>query len=223
LSSAKGQFGSSANLPDHDDKSYYFGIMLGTNSSYHKLTYNPLFRDETSKIGSIESLKNGGVQLGLLANVQLSRHFDLRFYPLNLIFANQQLKITNTSDSILQEPTLNAITMSFPLQIRFKSDRINNFRFYSIAGIKYDKILNGGTFSDKTTIKFKKSDFGFETGVGFQFFFPYFILSPELKFSYGLNNIHDRDSQEQYSKLMDRISNRMIMFSLHFEGGILGF
>lgn len=233
LSTVKAQYSTSSNLPDHDDKPYYFGIILGSNSSYHKLTYHPSFRNETSKVGSIQSSNSNGVQLGLHVNLQLSRRFDLRFYPLKLIFANQKLTITDTSlkaNLLVTEPNtindplnLSETIMSFPLQIRFKSDRINNFRFYSVAGIKYDMLLNYGTFSNKTTIPFKRSDFGIETGIGFQFFFPYFILSPELKYSYGINNVHKRDPNEQYSTLINRISNRMIMFSLHFEGGIFSF
>jgi hypothetical protein len=185
------------------------------------LTYHPSFRDASSNVGSIQSSENGGFQMGLHANLQLSRRFDLRFYPFNLTFANQILNIKNTSDSTLDIAPLNAVTMSFPLQIRFKSDRINNFRVYSLAGIKYDRVLNGRKFSDETTIILNKSDFGIETGIGFQIFFPYFILSPEVKFNYGVSNIHKREPQDQYSALLNRISNRMIMFSLHFEGGIL--
>jgi|LauGreDrversion4_2_1035121.scaffolds.fasta_scaffold63862_4 hypothetical protein len=230
LSTAKAQYSTSSNLPDHDDKPYYFGIILGRNTSYHKLTYHPSFRNELSKVGSIQSSDGNGVQLGLHANLQLSRRFDLRFYPLNLIFANQKLTITDTSrnpnllitqPNTIDEPVkLNETIMSFPLQIRFKSDRINNFRFYSVAGIKYDILLNYDNFSKITSIPFKPSDFGIETGIGFQFFFPYFILSPELKYSYGMNNVHSRAPQDQYSSLINKISNRMILFSLHFEGGI---
>jgi hypothetical protein len=220
LSTVKAQYSTSSNLPDHDDKPYYFGIILGGNSSYHKLTYHPSFRDASSNIGSIQSSDLKGVQLGVHANLQLSRRFDLRFYPFNLIFAYQALNIVD-KDTVTT-PRLSAVTMSFPLQVRFKSDRINNFRFYSLAGIKFDKIVDNN-FADVTRIPFKKSDFGFETGIGFQFFFPYFILSPELKFSYGVNNVHQRNPGEKYSKLIDRISNRMIMLSLHFEGGILAF
>lgn len=224
---ANAQFESSSNLPEHDGKLYYFGILLGTNQSYHKLTYRPEFRDPSSRIGTIEADKGGlgGFQLGLHVNLQLSRHFDLRFYPFNLIFSRQTLSIVEDRDSTnrIKEFNLGATTMSFPLQVRFKSDRINNFRVYTLAGIKFDRLLNPTGYNEEiSNLKFSKSDFGVETGLGFQIFMPYFILSPELKFSYGLNNIHQRDPSQTYSKLIDRMSNRMISFSLHFEGGILG-
>ena len=115
--------------------------------------------------------------------------------------------------------------MSFPLQVRLKSDRINNFRVYTLAGIKYDFDLasNAGARNSENIVKVKKSDFGVETGIGFQFFFKYFILSPEIKFSYGLSNMHSRDESLKYSNVIDKMHSRMILFSLHFEGGGLGF
>ena len=57
-----------------------------------------------------------------------------------------------------------------------------------------------------------------EAGVGFNFYFPSFILSPELKFSNGLNNLHDRDQKLNYSRVLEGIQSRMIVFTIHLEG-----
>jgi hypothetical protein len=222
LSTVKAQYSTSSNLPDHDNNPYYFGILLGTNRASNKLTYHPSFRDESSKVGSINSIEDAGFQFGLYATLQLSKRFELRFYPVNLFFSQPRLEINFTDTTITKQAPLGSVTMSFPLQVRFRSDRINNFRVYSLAGIKYDYLLS--TNNDPgISIPFKRSDFGVETGIGFQFFFPYFILSPEIKYSYGISNIHNRKPNEEYSKLINRMSNRMIMFSLHFEGGIFNF
>ena len=123
------------------------------------------------------------------------------------------------------EQKVESIVMSFPLQIRLKSDRINNFRVYTLAGAKYDFDLasNAGARNSENMVKVKKSDLGVEGGIGFQFFFKYFIFSPEIKFSYGLTNVHARDESLRYSNVLDKMNSRMIMFSLHFEGGGIGF
>lgn len=222
-----GQLNTDLNLPDHDEKSYYFGIVLGSNSSYHKMTFKNELRNSNNPIGTIESLNKGGYQLGLLANLQLSKHFDVRFYPLYLSFSNQELEILDTAGNKFNPTTidLGSITMSFPLQIRFKSDRINNFRFYTLGGFKYDYTLN----ANNNDFGIRRFDFSLETGIGFQFFFPYFILSPEFKIGYGLNNVYKPEpsfdtstNSLQIINSIDKMSNRMISFSLHFEGGILG-
>ena len=221
----KGQFRDVINLENHDDKPYYFGIVLGYNSSHYNITHHPDFLSRDT-IQSVESLNAGRVHLGIMVNWQINNRFDLRFYPLNLIFSEKQfqyqLKYTTPFDNQLtQIKRVESIVMSFPLQVRLKSDRIGNFRVYSLAGIKYDYDLasNAGARNAEDMVKVKQSDFGIEGGVGFQFFFKYFILSPEIKFSQGVTNMHVRDESLKYSNVIDQMKSRMILFSLHFEGG----
>jgi hypothetical protein len=160
-----------------------------------------------------------------MANLQLTKHLDLRAYPLNLIFSEKVFgytqKLPGESTSTVEKQSVESIVMSFPFQVRLKSDRINNFRVYTLAGMKYDFDLasNSGARNADNIVKVNKSDYGLEGGIGFQFFFPYFILSPEIKFSYGLSNVHSRDESLRYSNVIDKMNSRMILFSLHFEGG----
>ncbi|NBO57694.1 MAG: PorT family protein [Chitinophagia bacterium] len=213
------------NLPDHDVKPYYFGIMLGYNTSHYNISHHPNFLDPTinKRISDVESGNTGRIHLGIMANYQLSKKFDLRFYPLNLVFSEKKLDYLMKDNSV-ENQRAESIVMSFPLQVRLKSDRINNFRVYTLAGAKYDFDLasNAGSRNTDNMLKIKKNDYGIEGGIGFQFFMPYFILSPEIKFSYGLSNIHARDTELIFSNVVNRMNTRMLMFSLHFEGGGLG-
>lgn len=222
---AKAQSRDSWNLENHDDKPYYFGIVLGYNSSHYNITHDPYFLANDT-ILTVNSQNSGRVHLGILVNWQASNRFDVRFYPLNLIFSEKKLvytqKYPNQGETELtQIRKVEGITLSFPLQVRLKSDRINNFKFYSLAGVKYDYDLasNSGTRNSEDFVKVKKGDFGVEAGVGFQFFFKYFIFSPEIKVSQGLTNVHVRDESLKYSAVIDQMKSRMILFSLHFEGG----
>jgi hypothetical protein len=213
------------NLPSHDQKPYYFGIVLGYNTSHYNITHHPDFLAYDT-IMSVNSLNSGRIHLGIQATWQVSERFDVRFYPLNLIFSEKKFLYTQTipnpGDNQLEyTKKVESIVMSFPLQVRLKSDRINNFRVYSLAGIKYDFDLasNAGARNAEEIVKVKKSDLGIEAGVGFQFFFKYFILSPEIKISQGITNVHVRDPSLKYSNVIDQMRSRMILFSLHFEGG----
>lgn len=213
------------NLPSHDLKPYYFGIVLGYNSSHYNVTHHPDFLAYDT-VMSVESLNSGRVHLGIMANWQVSERFDVRFYPLHLVFSEKKFRYTQTlpnpGDNQLEYfRKVESIVMSFPLQVRLKSDRINNFRVYSLLGVKYDFDLasNAGSRNAEEIVKVKKSDFGIEAGVGFQFFFKYFILSPEIKVSQGVSNVHVRDPALKYSNVIDQLRSRMILFSLHFEGG----
>ena len=219
------QLRESLNLPNHDDKPYYFGIVLGYNVSNYNISHSPYFLQQDS-ISSIESVNSGRIHLGIVANLQLSKRWDIRFYPLNLIFSQKKfqydLKYPDPDDGAIRKTQrVESIVMSWPLQVRLKSDRIRNFRVYTLAGLKFDYDLasNAGATNADNLLKVKKSDFGYELGIGFQFFYQYFILSPEIKISNGLGNVLVTDHTLKYSNVIDRLNSRMIMFSLHFEGG----
>jgi len=162
-----------------------------------------------------------------MANLQqLSPRWDLRFYPLNLIFSEKKfqydLKYPDAGETTLTKTQkVESIVMSWPLQVRLKSDRIRNFRVYTLAGVKFDYDLasNSGTSNSDNLVKVDKTDFGVEAGIGFQFFNKYVIVSPEIKISKGLRDVHVKDPNYKYSNVIDKMNSSMILFSLHFEGG----
>lgn len=225
ITSSFAQLRGNLNLPNHDDKLYYFGIVLGYNTSHYHITQSSSFLRQDS-IQAVNGLNSGRIHLGIMANLQLSKRWDIRFYPLNLIFSEKKfqydLKYPDPGGNALQKTQkVESIVMSWPLQVRLKSDRIGNFRVYTLAGVKFDYDLasNSGTFNSENLLKVKKNDFGVEAGIGFQFFSKYVIVSPEIKVSQGLSNVHAKDASLKYSNIIDKLNSRMILFSLHFEGG----
>ena len=138
LLSSYAQHGTELNLPNHDDKKYYFGIVLGYNTSHYNITHHPYFLDQNT-VQVVNSKNSGRIHLGIMANYQLSKHLDLRFYPLNLIFSEKKfgytLRYPNDQSTTYEKQNVESIVMSFPLQVRLKSDRINNFRVYTLAGM----------------------------------------------------------------------------------------
>ena len=89
-----------------------------------------------------------------------------------------------------------------------------------MGGVKfeYDLASKAAARNAEGLIKLKSTDFGIEAGIGFNFYMPYFILSPELKISNGLSNSHSRDPNLKFSSAIDKLNSRMIVFSLIFEG-----
>ncbi|RTL59623.1 MAG: PorT family protein [Sphingobacteriales bacterium] len=210
------------NLPDHDAKPYYFGITLSFNSSYLHALHHPQFL-QSDTIMVAEPRNAGGFGLGLLATTRISDRFELRINP-QLIFASKNIRYVTRHDGPLDIPNptknIESILMSLPIQVKFKSDRIDNFRVYMMAGFKYDYDMasNSSARRAEDLVKLKPGDYGFEGGIGFNFYFKSFIFSPEIKVSNGLNNIHSRDVNLKYSNVLDRLQSRMIIFSIHLEG-----
>lgn len=208
---------------EHDDVPYYFGATFGYNSSSLKATKSPKFLQSDSVLVALPG-NSGGVSIGLLATGRLSDHWQIRFNPQVIIGSARYIDYTLDSATANGEPInqrriMPTMIVSFPLHFKFNSDRIDNFRVYLLGGVKYDIIFSSNATSTNlgNEIRFKPYDLGIEGGIGFNFFFPYFTLSPEIKFSNGLTNILERDAAVKYSSVFDKIQTRMIMFSLHFE------
>jgi hypothetical protein len=209
-------------LETHDQKPYYFGISLGTNITRFHIEHHSQFLQQDS-IMVAEPLNSKGFALGLLATGRLSNRFLVRFNP-QLMFTDRsifyKLKYQDIERQTEVEKKVESVMLTFPLQLKFQSDRIGNFRVYMMGGGKFDLDLASNAKARKADdmIKIGRGDYGVEAGLGFNFYFPSFILSPEIKISNGLNDMHSRDEKLNYSNVLDRIQSRMIMFSIHIEG-----
>jgi Outer membrane protein beta-barrel domain len=210
------------NRPFHDDMPYYFGLTLNYNSSFLHASKSNYFLNNDSILSAYAGT-TGGIGLGLLGTLKLNDNFQLRFNPQLIIGAsryfNYVLGLPAAGESINQQKVLPTTLVSFPLHVKFNSDRIGNFRSYLLGGVKYDMDLasNSSARNADDLIKLKAGDFGVEIGIGFNLFLPFVTLSPEIKYSLGITNLHQYDASLKYSNVFDKIQSRMIVFSLHFE------
>ncbi len=205
----------------YKDRPYYFGITLAYNQAFFQMDYDPKFI-QTDTILQIEPLHRSGFTLGLLGNLKVINHLDLRFNP-TLNFMEKNLYYAFKTDSARprrEKKAIESIILSLPLQVKFKSDRVGNFRAYLIAGVKYDYDLasNAEVRHAEDLVKLTRDDWGYEAGFGFEFYLPYFIFSPEIKFSYGARDVHVYEPENRYSNRIGRLISRMIVFSIHLEG-----
>lgn len=207
---------------DHDTKPYYFGLTIGVNLARFQTELHPKFLNDDS-VFVAEPVNSGGLTLGLSATARISDRFQLRFNP-QLMFIERgiyyKLKYPDLDNQTEVTKKVESTIISFPIQLKFQSDRIGNFRVYTFAGIKgdIDMASNARKKNGEDLVKIAKYDYGPEFGIGFNFFFESFIFSPEIKISNGLRNLHDRDANLKFSSVFDKIQSRMIVFSIHLEG-----
>lgn len=213
------------NLPDHDQKKYFLGIALMYNNSRFQLQQHPRFLENDS-ILSINPLNTGGFGLAGIHTYRLSPRFEIRAIFPQLLFSYKNLTYNlkypnrNQDEDTFMTKSVESILLGFPIHLKFRSDRIGNFRVYMFGGAKfeYDLASNSSARKAENLVKLKAYDFGVEAGVGFNFYFPVFILSPEIKISNGIINTHSRDANLKFSSTIDKLNSRMIVFSLIFEG-----
>jgi hypothetical protein len=207
---------------EQDDKPYYFGLSLSAVYSRFHIEHNPSFLQQDSILAA-EPLNAPGISLRLVAGLNLTERFEVRFNP-GLIFTDRpilyQLKYRDPDYGYEAKKSVESIITTFPLNIKFKSDRIGNFRVYMLGGGKVDLDLASNAQKRKADdqVKIKRLSYGIEAGMGFNFYRKSVTITPEIKISNGLNDLHDRNDRLNYSRVIDGIRSRMIIFSIHLEG-----
>ena len=218
------QLRNELNQLEHDDDRFHFGINLGVNRSHYNILHSTKFLQFDS-VNVIESINSTGINLAGLVNLRLSNNFNLRTYPINLIFTEKAFQyILKSPDKPRGEDTLTTkkvqgITLAFPVQLKFTSDRIANLKVFMMAGarVDYDLAANAGKKTNEDVITLQKLDYAAEAGIGFHIYFPVFVLTPELRVSYGLRNVLSPNNSLKYSNTIDKINSRSISFSLTVE------
>jgi hypothetical protein len=211
------------NLPEDDDKAYHIGIVVMGVSSRFQISQHPNFLASDTVLG-VYPQNTGGIGIGGMHTFRIASHWDFRIVFPQLLFANKvltyNLKYPESGESTVTNKVIESILLGVPVQVKYKSDRINNFRVYMMAGGKWETDLSSKAREKNADdlVKLKANDFGIEAGIGFNFYMRYFILSPEIKISNGLSNVHDRDPNLKFSNVIDKIQSRQIVFSLIFEG-----
>ena len=207
---------------ERDNKAFYFGMSLGAASSYlHPSKSTEFLRNDSILL--VEPGKSTGYSVRLMATAKLTNRLEFRINPGLILGIDRSFTYQLGKRELYEDSTVVKIIQSniatFPFQLKFNSDRINNFKVYMVGGIKYDIDLasNSGSRNAENLIKLKKADFGAELGIGFNFFMRFVTVTPEIRFSNGFSNLHDRDPNLKYSNVLDKLYSRMILFSIHLE------
>ncbi len=208
------------NLPRYDFKKMHFGFTLGINSLDFKIKNNPKIIYQDS-LYVLHSNNQKGFNLGIVSNFRLGKYTDLRFVPA-LVFGERHL-FYSFADSInnieIEKKKVESTLLDFPIYVKYKSQRYNNFRSYVLFGIKYSldiasqkDIIN----EDEVIIKLNPNDLMGEIGFGMDFYLEFFKFSPQIKISRGVVNLLDRD-KTVYTKSIKNLYTNGWMLSFTFE------
>ncbi len=214
--SSKGNY----NFKDFQDKDYYFGLTFGYNKSNFQLAASRSFILNDS-FNIAEGLGGPGLNVSIVANMKLGEYFDFRFLP-GFSFVGRKFFYVNAVDEIEQIKPIESVLVQIPLQVRFKSDPFHDMRVFVLAGAKYTyDVASNARIRDQQAnriIRISPHDYAVEVGAGCQFFFPFFILSPEIKYSQGIGNILIYNRNLSQSSVIEKVLSRTFTISLHFEG-----
>jgi hypothetical protein len=215
-----------------DGESLHFGFRFQFVSAEYKILKrgdwrSPFFDPETGQqvsdsLYSMRSVPSPGFGLGFVTNLRLNENADFRFTP-TFVFSDRLIDYEYLDDAKFRQQKVAGTYFEFPVGLKLKSDRRMNFRAYVLGGAKfsYDIISkkkkddSGLAYLEKM-VKNRKSFLSYEAGIGFDLYFEFFKMSPELKFSQSVGDVLKHENQP-YSRPIDKLILRNLQFSLYFE------
>ena len=232
--------------PDHDNLPYYFGMSIGFSNNYLAFnranrflaTVSPSSLGNANSIIEVNPINNLYYNLGLVGTLRLTKHVLLRANPTLLIIGTKNVidfKI-KSSPTLSQKLNVSSSIIHLPVAFKFQSDRYNGFRYtnlmrhYLLVGGKFDFDLasnKAGKINTPSTgisilpntypSVLKGTDLGAEIGVGLSFYLRYATISPEVKLSYGLKDLHQLNATYPLMNTLDKVSSNYVYFTIHIE------
>ena len=232
--------------PNHDDLPYYFGMSIGFSNNYLAFnranrflsTVSPSSSGDPYSIIEVNPINNLYYNLGLVGTLRLTKHVLLRANPTLLIVGTKNVidfKIKSTP-TLTQKLNVSSSIIHLPVALKFQSDRYNGFRYanlmrhYLLVGGKFDFDLASNKAGKITTPPsgvsvltttypsvLKGTDMGAEIGVGLSFYLRYATISPEVKLSYGLKDLHQQSASYPLLNNLNKVTSNFVYFTIHIE------
>jgi hypothetical protein len=203
------------NDPGYDNKLIHFGFSVGVNSM--DLGIKRTLSNETGTI-LVPDVTNiqPGFQVQIVTNLRLAENLDLRFLP-GICFGSRIINFYNYPEKTLASSvSIESSYLDFPLDLKYRSRRLNNYRPYILGGFNYRYDMAA---KKQDELRFKPGDLYYEMGVGVDWYLPFFKLSTELKVGVGLFDLLIRDpkSNQDYLASIEEINAYIVGLSFHFE------
>ena len=202
-------------LEYYDDKPIHYGILFAVPFTRFTLRHNEDFVTKDSAY-VIQSPVKAAFRMGFTINAYLNERFDIRTTPSVSLYERQvKFSYPNGTEKIEKREST---WIEIPLLLKYKSERRGNSRMYLIAGatlgletnVKRSRTGGAGTLATKS------SDVTLDYGIGFEQFFEFFKLAPELRFSHGLTNIF-QPSKNSLGAGLNKMTTHTVTLYLNFE------
>lgn len=178
------------NNPNYDERKISYGFMIGLHTSSYQIKYSDQFVTQNfDTVHSVMTPSSPGFSLGFLVNLRLYDVLDLRLMP-KAGFYNHTVEY-NYTDGSTKEQLIETTLFEAPILLKYKSLRRGNVRMYMVGGFTPGIEVSGKNDVQSTTanLSVKKGNLSIDGGFGFDFYFPLFKFSQEIRFSKGLVDV----------------------------------
>ena len=206
-------------MPRYDEKTWHFGFSVGLN--YMDFKIDPIRNlSGLTNFKNVRSITEPGYTIAIISNLRLAKYADLRFNP-GFATTNRKLEFDlidpNSEERITEDRTIESAFIEFPLELKFKSQRIDNYRLYVLGGVKYSLDLSSDEESeDDRVFKIMQNDYAYELGAGIDIYFEFFKFSPQIKATFGMTNLRVEDGTQLVTGI-EALQTRAILINFTFE------
>lgn len=203
-----------------DERLIHFGFSLGLNSMDFglKRTLETYGTDTSVYVPDVSEIMPPGFQVQIVSDLRLGENLNLRFLP-GICFGQRSLRFYRLSDHKEDiKVDLPSAFLDFPLSLKYRAKRLNNYRPYILGGLNYRYDMSSRN-DDELIIQIKPGDIYAEAGLGVDWYLPYFKFSTEIKAGVGLRDvlIDYTNDRPQYLNSLDGLRSYIFSFSFHFE------
>jgi hypothetical protein len=202
--------------PNYDTRLISYGFMIGLHTSAYQVTYADEFvTPQYDTVSSVMAQFSPGFSLGFLVNYRVNEFLDFRVMP-KAGFYTHKLRYTYTDESTDQQ-FIESTHVELPFLLKYKSMRRGNVRMYMIGGITPGIELSGkNEIKSSSGLDIRKSNVQLEGGLGFDFYFPLFKFSQEIRFARGIMNVLG-DDPSVYSDPLKRLNTNTVSVYFVFQ------
>jgi len=215
------------NKPLYDAYPFHFGFAFTGGVLDFSVTHSDAFVVQDS-IRSIEGKSRFLFGASIVGSLRLTDNLDLRFLP-GLYFGQRDLEylvrkniLPNSSGDegyTFHTMKIESTFLQFPLLLKYRSSRQNNYRPYLVGGLNYTIDLAARKKikeEEQPKIRLNRNDLLVEMGFGIDYYLPFFKFTTEWRFSYGLMNMVTYDNTG-YTESFNRLGTKMVTMIIYFE------
>ncbi|MBK9451606.1 MAG: PorT family protein [Bacteroidetes bacterium] len=206
-----------------DQRPFNLGFTMGMCLARYDMTAQINQFDQSTGIvvHSVQLVPKPGVYLGLITNLNLADHWDLRFMPSVSLEERDflfYLDSTTTNAEPVVRKKIESSNLNMPLAIKFKSDFHKNLRVWVMFGLQPSLNLASSkkVLNDPDLLKVKSFDLQYLASVGVDIYGEKLKLSPELRFTRGLQNIYVPE-RTRFPRAISDLFSQLLVLNINFE------
>lgn len=203
------------NKENFDKRRWSWGYFLGTSRYDFQIKY----KEEAEDINVTPSV---GFNVGLIGNLRINQHFDLRLEP-GIVFSNRDLSFPNFDNENDSFREVKSSYIHVPLLLKFSAKRINNFKPFLVAGAAVSQNLssqeNNPQDNSAGQFRLKTQNYYYEVGFGIDFYFDYFKFTPSIRGVFGMNDelVRDEDPNSPWTSNIESLKTRGLFLNFTFQ------